>query len=185
MNLGRKKRSDEGAKLYNTKLDWKPTCSEISAIYYIIKLMIQHYKSPNLDWVTDFLSLKQLKNKVLCYWKKEEIVRDSSPKNGNSVIIYSPTSSSKPVWMTLFCWTQNRIFWRKFVTRLFWGTIDFYSRKKNTMEVNSAPELLCFSHSSEYLPLCSAEQRHSYRFGTTWWWANDRIVIFGWNIPLT
>ncbi len=36
------------------------------------------------------------------------------------------------------------------------------------MEVNGAPELLCFPHSSEYLPLCSAEQRHSYRFGTTW-----------------
>ncbi len=35
------------------------------------------------------------------------------------------------------------------------------------MEVNGAPELLCFPHSSEYLHLCSAEQRHSYRFGTT------------------
>ncbi len=51
----------------------------------------------------------------------------------------------------------RKIFWRKFVTRLFWGTIDFHSRKKNTMEVNGAPELLCFPHSSEYLPLCSAE----------------------------
>ncbi len=40
-------------------------------------------------------------------------------------------------------------------------------KKKNTMEVNGAPELLCFPHSSEYLPLCSAEQTHSYRFGTT------------------
>ncbi len=28
------------------------------------------------------------------------------------------------------------------------------------MEVNGAPELLCFPHFSEYLPLCSAEQRH-------------------------
>ncbi len=36
-----------------------------------------------------------------------------------------------------------------------------------TLEVNGAPELLCFPHSSEYRPLCSAEQRHSYRFGTT------------------
>ncbi len=53
------------------------------------------------------------------------------------------------------------------------------------MEVNGAPELLCFLHSSEYLPLCSAEQRHSYRFGTTWGWVNDdRIFIFGWTIPL-
>ncbi len=88
--------------------------------------------------------------------------------------------------MSLFCWTQRKIFLRKFVTRLFWGTIDFHSRKKITMEVNGAPELLCFPQSSEYLPLCSAEQRHSYRFGTTWGWVNDdRIFIFGWTIPLS
>ncbi len=56
--------------------------------------------------------------------------------------------------------------------------------KKITMDVNGAPELLCFPHSSEYLPLCSAEQRHSYRFGTTWGRVNDdRIFIFGWTIP--
>ncbi len=53
------------------------------------------------------------------------------------------------------------------------------------MEVNGAPELLCFPHFSEYLPLWWAEQRHSYRFGTTWGWVNDdRIFIFGWTIPL-
>ncbi len=86
----------------------------------------------------------------------------------------------------MFCRTQREIFWRKFVTRLFWGTIDFHSRKKNTMEVNGAPELLCFPRSSEYLPLCSAEQRNSYRLGTTWGWVNDdRIFIFGWTIPLS
>ncbi len=50
---------------------------------------------------------------------------------------------------------------------------------------NGAPKLLCFPHSSEYLPLCSAEQGHSYRVWTTWWWVyDDRIFIFGWNIPL-
>ncbi len=38
----------------------------------------------------------------------------------NSVIIYSPSSSSKPIWMSLFCRTQRRIFWREFVARLFW-----------------------------------------------------------------
>ncbi len=26
--------------------------------------------------------------------------------------------------------TERKIFWRKFVTRLFWGTIDFHSRKR-------------------------------------------------------
>ncbi len=66
------------------------------------------------------------------------------------------------------------------------GTIDFHSRKTNTMEVNGVPEQLCFLHSSEYLSLCSAEQRHSYRCGTTWGGANDdRIFIFVSTIPLT
>ncbi len=53
------------------------------------------------------------------------------------------------------------------------------------MEVNGAPKQPGYKLSSKYLPLCSAEQRHSYRFGTTWGWVNDdRILIFGWTIPL-
>ncbi len=32
--------------------------------------------------------------------------------------------------MCLFCRTQGKIFWRKFVTGLFWGTIDSHSRWK-------------------------------------------------------
>jgi len=40
-------------------------------------------------------------------------------------------------------------------------------------------------HSSEYLLLCSTEERNTYRFGTTWGWINyDRIVIFEWTIAL-
>ncbi len=62
---------------------------------------------------------------TFCHFR---ILKDILPKNENSVIIYSPSSSSKPVWMSLF-WTQRKIFWRKFVTRMFWGTIDFHSRK--------------------------------------------------------
>ncbi len=38
----------------------------------------------------------------------------------------SPSSSSKPVWMSLFCWTQ-KIFWRIWETEQFCGTIDFHS----------------------------------------------------------
>ncbi len=68
------------------------------------------------------------------------------------------------------------------VISLFWGIIDLHSRKKQYYD----PELLYFPHSSEYLPLCSAEQTHSYRFGNTWGWVNyDRIFIFGWTIPLS
>ncbi len=70
-----------------------------------------------------------------------ECQRDSSPKN--SVIIYSPSSSSKPVCISLF-WTQRKIFWRQFVTRLFWGTIDFHRRKTITMEVNGAHKTALF-----------------------------------------
>ncbi len=70
---------------------------------------------------------------------------------------------------------NTKIFWRKFVIRPFWDTIDFHSRRKI---------LLCFPHPSEYLPLCS-ERTHSYRFGPTWGWVNhDRIFIFGWTVPL-
>ncbi len=55
-----------------------------------------------------------------------------------------------------------------------------------TMKVNGAPKQPDYKLSSKYLPLCSAEQRHSYRFGTTWGWVNDdRIFIFGWTIPLS
>ncbi len=87
--------------------------------------------------------------------------------------------------MSLFCWTQRKIFWRMWETEQFWGTIDFHSIFFPTMEVNGAPKQPGYKLSSKYLPLCSAEQRHSYRFGTTWGWVNDdRIFIFGWTIPL-
>ncbi len=50
--------------------------------------------------------------------------------------------------------------------------------------VNGAPEQPGYKLSSKYIPLCLAEQRDSYRFGTTWVWENyDRILIFGWTIP--
>ncbi len=49
----------------------------------------------------------------------------------------------------------------KKVWKQFWGTVDFHSKKKNTMVVNGAPNLLCLLYSSEYLPLCSEEQIHT------------------------
>jgi len=40
-----------------------------------------------------------------------------------------------------------------------------------------------FQHCSKYFLLCSAEDRNSWRFGTTWRWVNDdRIFIFRWTI---
>ncbi len=50
------------------------------------------------------------------------------------------------------------------------------------MEVNGAPKQPVTT-SSKYMPLCSAEQTHYYRFGTTLGWVNDgTIFIFGWTI---
>ncbi len=81
---------------------------------------------------------------------------------------------------------KNEDILKKVCDQAVLGTIDhpYWGKKQNTMEVNVAPELLCFPHTSEYLYLCSAEDRHSYRFGTSWGWVNDdRIVIFWVNYP--
>jgi len=53
------------------------------------------------------------------------------------------------------------------------------------MEVNGVHQLSGYRHSSNYLPLCLAEERNSYRFETTWGWVyDDRIFVFKWTIPL-
>jgi len=42
------------------------------------------------------------------------------------------------------------------------------------MEVNGTNQLFGYRYSLKYL-LCSAEDRNSYRFGTTWgWWSKNR-----------
>jgi len=35
----------------------------------------------------------------------------------NYVIIYSPSSCCKPVWVSFFCWTQRKVFWRTIRTK--------------------------------------------------------------------
>ncbi len=101
------------------------------------------------------------------------------------IILSSFTQSqvvSKPVWMSLFCWTQRKIFWRMWENR---AALD-HSICFPTEEVNGVPKQPGYKLSSKYLPLYSAEQRNSYRFGTTWGWVNDdRIFIFGWTILLS
>ncbi len=81
--------------------------------------------------------------------------------------------------MCLFCRTQRK---NRAVLGHHWLPLYLFFP---TMEVNGAPKLPGYKLSSNYLPLCSAEQTHSYRFGTTSGWVNeDRIYIFGWTIPL-
>jgi len=52
-----------------------------------------------------------------------------SLKMKNSVIIYSPSSGSKPVWISLFCCTQRKIFGRMSVTKQILPPIYYHSRK--------------------------------------------------------
>ncbi len=72
--------------------------------------------------------------------------------------IYLPSSSSKPVSISLFCWTQRKIFWRKFVTRLFWGTIDFHSRKKILWK-SMEPQNCSVSHILQNIFLCVQQNK--------------------------
>ncbi len=86
--------------------------------------------------------------------------------------------------MSLFCWTQRKIFWRMWETEQFWGTIDLHSIFFPTMEVNGAPKQPGYKLSSKLSSFCSAEQRHSYSLGTTWGWVNDDKNCHFWvNYP--
>ncbi len=72
------------------------------------------------------------------------------------------------------------------ITKQLLVRTDSHSMEKNTKEVNGDQKLFVYPHYSKYLLLCSAEERNSYRFGTTLGWVNDdSIFIFGWIIPLT
>ncbi len=65
-------------------------------------------------------------------------------------------------------------------TEQFWGTIDFYSNFFPIMIVNGGLKQPGYKLSSKYLSLCSAEQRHSYRFGNTWGRVNDDSIFIFW-----
>ncbi len=89
-----------------------------------------------------------------------------------------PSCHSEPVYVSFLCWTQKKIseeFWR---TKQMLVLNDFFSRERNTMEVNGDHQLFDYQYSSKYL-------HNSYRFGTKWGWVkDDNIFIFGWTIPL-
>ncbi len=92
-----------------------------------------------------------------------------------------PQSSSKPVWISLFCRAQRKIFWRKFVTRLFWGTIDFHSRKKKYYGSQWCPRTALFPTFFRISSFVFSRTRHSYR---TWnylrvsnWWQNFHFWV--------
>jgi len=96
-------------------------------------------------------------------------LKRAHPKNEKFVIIFLPSSCSKPLWVSFFCWTQ-KIIWRMLVTRQLLDPIDFHCRK-----VSGCCQLSGYQQSSKYLLLCSTKERDS----------NDTIFILGWTIPLT
>jgi len=56
--------------------------------------------------------------------------------------------------------------------------IDFHSIFFPTMDANGVYQLFGYWHYSKCLPLCSAGERNSYKFETTWWWVHNRIFIY-------
>ncbi len=108
---------------------------------------------------------------------KCDTYRDSSPKNENSVV-YPLSSCSKPVWDSLICWSQKKIFWRMLVTKQLIVAIDVHSW-------NGYLQLFGYQHSLKCIFVCSTEKINSYRFGTREGRVNDnRIFIYVWAVPL-
>ncbi len=74
-----------------------------------------------------------------------------------SLLSYSPSSYSKPVRVSFFCWTQKKISWGMLVTKQLTVAIDIYSMAKHT--------------ESQWLP-------------SIWGWVNNESVHFWVNYPL-
>jgi len=74
-----------------------------------------------------------------------------SPKNENSVIIYSPSRCSKPLWISFF----------------WWGLLDFCSSFFSILWKSEGAINCLVAHILLNIFLCSAEERNSYRFGTS------------------
>ncbi len=103
--------------------------------------------------------------------------RDSSPKNENPVIIYSPSSSSN---FFVLLNTKEDILknvGNRAVLGHHWLPLYFFSYYGSQW----CPKTALLPTSSKYLPLCSAEQRN---WNYLRWVNDDRIFIFGWTIPL-
>ncbi len=57
-------------------------------------------------------------------------------------IIYSPSSCSKPVWVSFPCWAQKMIFWRMLVTKQLMVAIDFHNMEKKILWKSMAAFIL-------------------------------------------
>ncbi len=80
--------------------------------------------------------------------------------------------------------TERKIFWRKFVTRLFWDTIDFNIRKKKLLWKSMVPQICSVS---TFIRISCFVFSRTNTFIQVWNYFgvnDDRIFIFGWTIPL-
>ncbi len=108
--------------------------------------------------------------------------RDSSPKNENYVMNYSPSCCSKAISPSFIFRTYH------------WCHMDYFNVILTTflslehvccIAVYAGSEKLVDFIKNIFVYLCSEDEWRFYRFGTTWEWViNDRIFIFGWTIPL-
>ncbi len=134
-----------------------------------------------------YLSLNCIFSHLLYVEKQQSTVKAVKeivhPKNENSVIIYSPSSSSKPVWISLFCRTQGR--YLKKVWKVCFGAPLTSIGGKKILWSQWCPELLCFPHlqisSFVFSRTKTLIQVWNYLRVSKWW----QIFIFGWTIPLS
>ncbi len=91
----------------------------------MIKLNFQHHSSS----LQGHMILQKSLNIIFCVcvcgnWYIFFI--NSSSKNENSVIIYSLSRFSKPIWISFFRSKQNKLFWRMLLTKQLMVAIDFH-----------------------------------------------------------
>ncbi len=77
-------------------------------------------------------------------------------------------SSSEPVRVSFFLWTQDEIFCRLCVTKQLTVPIDFHIIFFHAMEVNGYRQLFGYQHSSNDFLLCSTEEWNKLRL-SKWW----------------
>ncbi len=107
-------------------------------------------------------------------------------KNEDSVIIYSPSSSSKLVWMSLFCLNTKEYILKNEGNSSSGASLTTIVFIFPTMIVNGTPKTAWLQTFFKISSFVFGRTRNSCRFGTTWGWVNDdSIFIFGWIIPLT
>ncbi len=86
--------------------------------------------------------------------------------------------------MSLFCWTQRKIFWRMWEAEQFWGTIDshvfIFQLWKSMVPQNSL-----VTNFLQNIFFCRRQNKEIHTGLELGWVNDDRYFIFGWTIPLS